>query len=296
MLFILNYPELLLILLSTIFWLRCVIIQEGTFSVKERFGKYHSILHPGVHLMLPFIDSLKEVTWSRTIENGNKQIVSETSNKTSFRSSINDLDFPPYQLYTKDGCKIIINGILYYKIIDPKLAIYAVDDLWKYMLSIIQTTIRDIVYQQTHSDLLNNTELLKNNITCELQKNVKGFGIEVLKVNIQEIIPNDEITKANEKRIIILKSTQNNIEQEKAIYESNLLKQKLEMELALNNAENDKKLKIKQLECELHYYQQLITMGFTPQNIIDLKTTQSLSQSTNTKLVIPHNLTHLHVA
>src|SRR3954471_8080882 len=82
------------------------IVPQQNAWVVERLGKFHAVLEPGLQLIVPFIDriaykhSLKEVP----------------------------LDIPEQICITKDNTQLTVDGIIYFQVIDPRLASYGSSD------------------------------------------------------------------------------------------------------------------------------------------------------------------------
>lgn len=273
------------------------IIEENKCCIKQRFGKFHSVLNSGWHINIPFIDQMKHVGWSKTVETSDRNLSNETFEGYLISLNQIDLDFPPYKFLSSDGCEIIVNGIMHYKIIDPKKAVYEIDDLWKFMQTFVQTTMRSVIIQKTYNQLIKESEILANNIKTELQKNVDNFGIFISKMEIQEIIPNKNLLKVNEDRLMELQNIKIKMEHDKANNECQMVKQELDYNLELKQKENIKKLQNILFDVEINKCMALRKEGFTNQQIIMLLHNQNLSklyESSNSKIIIPYDSKIVH--
>ncbi|VDN41961.1 unnamed protein product [Gongylonema pulchrum] len=91
--------------------------------VVERMGKFHSILEPGLNILLPFLDRIKYV-----------QILKELA-----------IEVPQQGAVTSDNVQLQIDGVLYLRVVDPFKASYGVEDPEFAITQLAQTTMRSEV-------------------------------------------------------------------------------------------------------------------------------------------------------
>ena len=126
-----------------IFLLKAVyLVKQAEVVVIERFGKYYRILSPGLHVIVPFIDTPHVSYWTyvHQTERGHYVRYVRPISRIDLRESV--YDFPKQNVITKDNVNIEINALLCYQITDPRAALYEVVNLPEAIEKITQTTLR----------------------------------------------------------------------------------------------------------------------------------------------------------
>ena len=97
-----------------------VIIPQSETKVIERLGKYHATLDPGINIIIPFVDSAKEIVAMR---HGRYVYTSNID----LREQV--YDFAKQNVITKDNVQTEINALLYFQIVDPFKSVYEINNL-----------------------------------------------------------------------------------------------------------------------------------------------------------------------
>jgi regulator of protease activity HflC (stomatin/prohibitin superfamily) len=121
-------------------------VNQAEVIIIERLGKFHAILKPGLHFVIPFIDRPRGTLWTfiRT-EPHTKRYYRHSSvvARIDLRESVHD--FPKQNVITKDNVTMEINALLYYQITDPQRAVYEVANLPEAIEKLTQTTLRNVI-------------------------------------------------------------------------------------------------------------------------------------------------------
>jgi regulator of protease activity HflC (stomatin/prohibitin superfamily) len=152
------------------------IVPQGEEWIVERLGKYHGTLHPGLNIIIPYLDNVayKLVT---------KDII---------------LDVQEQEVITKDNAVILTNAIAFIKVTDPIKAVYGVVDFAEAIRNLIMTTLRSIVGEMQLDEALSNRDRIKARLRESIADEAVDWGLTVKSVEIQDIKPSPSMQKAME--------------------------------------------------------------------------------------------------
>ena len=98
-------------------------------------------------------------------------------------------------MITRDNVPVTIDGVLFFRVDNAAEAIIMVQD-YRYMIAqYSQTSLRDVIGQMTLDQLLTEREEIAKSIEQHVEKDTKGWGLEVTGVRIQDIDMPEELKK-----------------------------------------------------------------------------------------------------
>ena len=155
------------------------IVPQAHEFVVELLGKYRTTWSAGIHVKIPFIETI--------------------SKKVTLKEQV--LDSPPQPVITKDNVTMQIDTVIYYAIYDAKLYAYGAVNPISALSNLAATTLRNIVGEMELDGTLTSRDTINGKMTSILDEATDKWGIKVSRVELKNIIPPAEIQNAMEKQM-----------------------------------------------------------------------------------------------
>lgn len=191
------------------------IVPQGEEWIVERLGKYHSTLHPGLTIIIPYLDNVayKLVT---------KDII---------------LDVQEQEVITRDNAVIVTNAIAFIKVTDPVKAVYGVVDFAEAIRNLIMTTLRSIIGEMELDEALSSREKIKARLRESIADEAIDWGLSVKSVEIQDIKPSESMQKAMEAQASAERERKAMVTKAEGTKQSAILQAEARLESARRDAE-----------------------------------------------------------
>lgn len=225
-----------------------IIVQQAEVVVIERLGKFHKVLDSGFNWIIPILDAPRAIDWKVTQRgfDGTSYSVIQKRTRIDLREAV--YDFPRQNVITKDNVSISINALLYFQIVDPKSAVYEIQNLPEAIEKLTQTNLRNLVGQLDLDESLVSRDKINHELRAILDDATNKWGVKVNRVELQDIIPPKDIQTAMEKQMKAERDRRAAILEAEGEKKSAVLRAEGEKEAAINRAEGDKQSNILRAE------------------------------------------------
>jgi len=164
---------ILFIFLLILFSIGIKIVRPTEKALIERLGKYKKTAEQGFHWIIPVVEKMVRVN------------VTE-----------NMVDVQPQKIITRDDLNATVDAVVYFRVTDPKKAIYNAQNYKTQISSLARTTLRDIIGKMTLTEANSKRDVLNQQLEKELDKQTDAWGIDVIRVELQRIEPPDDVQQA----------------------------------------------------------------------------------------------------
>src|SRR3982074_1116297 len=193
-----------------------VVPQQNAWVV-ERLGKYSTTLNAGFHILVPFLDTIRY-----------KHSLKEVA-----------LNVPEQVCITRDNVQVAVDGVLYFKVLDPARASYGISDYTYAISQLAQTNLRSEIGKIELDRTFEERTNINTMVVTEVDKASEAWGVKVLRYEIKNINPPKDVLAAMEKQM--------RAEREKR---ATVLQSEGQRDASINQAEGDKQQVIKASEAK----------------------------------------------
>jgi regulator of protease activity HflC (stomatin/prohibitin superfamily) len=169
------------VLLITFFilWKLVLIVEMREICVIERLGKFKMVMEPGLHFLVPFFD------------------------RVAYRHEIREqvMEIPSQSCISRDNIQIEVDGLIFIKVMDGRKASYGIEDYRLAAVNLAQTTMRSEVGKLNLSQTFSERDELNETIVREIDKASDPWGIKVLRYELKNISPSQNVVQTLEKQM-----------------------------------------------------------------------------------------------
>jgi len=153
------------------------IVEPTQRGLIERLGKYKECVQPGFHWIIPIIDRLVKINVTERM-----------------------MDVEPQDIITKDNLNAEVDLMVYYQVRSDednlKKARYDVDNFKEQIISLAQTTARNVIGDMCFRDVNSKRNELNMQLALVLDKQSDAWGVKVVRVELKEIRPPKDVQES----------------------------------------------------------------------------------------------------
>lgn len=155
------------------------IVPQQSAWVIEKLGRFDRVLEPGLNILIPFIE------------------------RTAYKHSLKEFAFDVQEqtAITRDNVTLVLDGLIYVRIIDPKQASYGVSDPVYAVTQLAQTTMRSEIGKLALDECFEEREQLNANIVNSINDAAQTWGIQCMRYEIKNITPPRSVLQAMELQV-----------------------------------------------------------------------------------------------
>jgi regulator of protease activity HflC (stomatin/prohibitin superfamily) len=202
------------------------VIPQARAGVIERLGRYSRTLTPGLAIVIPFVDRLRQLQDMR------EQAVS----------------FEPQPVITEDNLVVNIDTVIYFQVTDAKSATYEINDPVNAIDLLTVTTLRNVIGGMTLEQTLTSRERINDQLRGILDEATGKWGIRVHRVELKSVEPPPSIKDTMEKQMRADREKRAAILQAEGIKQAQILTAEGEKQSAILKAEGQKEAAILESE------------------------------------------------
>jgi regulator of protease activity HflC (stomatin/prohibitin superfamily) len=202
------------------------IVPQARAGVVERLGRYSRTLNPGLTIVVPFIDRIRDMVDLR------EQVVS----------------FAPQPVITEDNLVVNIDTVIYFQVTDPKAATYEIANYIQGIEQLTVTTLRNVIGGLDLEETLTSRDQINGQLRGVLDEATGKWGIRVNRVELKAIDPPGTIKDAMEKQLRAERDKRAAILTAEGVKQSQILTAEGEKQSAILRAEGQRQAQILQAE------------------------------------------------
>jgi regulator of protease activity HflC (stomatin/prohibitin superfamily) len=202
------------------------IVPAQNAYIVERLGRYNKTLGAGFHFLMPYLD------------------------KVRYRHSLKEraIEVPSQPCFTKDNVKVEVDGVLYLKVVDPKLASYGISQYLYASRLMAQTTMRSVIGKLDLDKAFEEREQINAQVVKSVDEASDPWGVKVTRYEIQNIRVPKEILSVMEVQMEAERMRRATIAKSEGDMQSRINYSLGVMQEAINKSEGEKQRLINEAE------------------------------------------------
>ena len=248
-----------------------VIVKQGYCKLVTRLGSYSQTLPAGLHVIVPFVDTV-----DRTVD---------------LREQV--LPLQSQSVITKDNVNINVDAVVYYQIVNPFSAIYEISNLVYAIEQLALTSLRNIVGDMTLDQTLTSRDTINAKLQEIIDVAASKWGVKTNRIELKDISPPPDIQQAMNVQMEAERNRRAAILNAEGAKESEILRAEGEKQAVIKRAEAQaQKVKL-EVEAEAEtaklYIEHLKAAGATKEvlQLMYMNTLEKVADGKSSKIFLP---------
>ena len=228
-----------LAVIGTLFWFVIVltalialarsarIVSQYEKGIVLRLGRYRSTVDAGLTFLVPGIESLIKVDMRERV-----------------------INVEPQRVITKDNVGVTVDGVIYYRIVDPVKATFEVQNFGYAATTLAQTNLRNLIGDKTLDETLVARDTINANLRNVLDEATNTWGVKVTRVELQKIDPPADITEAMSRQMKAERDKRANILEAEGVKQAQILQAEGIRQSEILKAEGDAQARVTRATAE----------------------------------------------
>jgi regulator of protease activity HflC (stomatin/prohibitin superfamily) len=166
------------------------VVRQGETRIIERRGKFVRVAEPGVAMLFAlwgYGETIGRFTISALTRAEGRVTLKTSSAVEVIPTRMQVDDYPKESVITRDNATVHIDAVVYYRIGDPKKAVYEVNDYVSALQKLVQSALRDECGKYELDELLVSRDKINTQLRVLLDEATDPWGINVERVEIKDI-------------------------------------------------------------------------------------------------------------
>jgi regulator of protease activity HflC (stomatin/prohibitin superfamily) len=203
------------------------VVSQYEKGLVMRLGRYRSTVDSGLTFLVPMIEDLIKVDMRERV-----------------------INVEPQKVITKDNVSVIVDAVIYYRIVDPVKSTFEVQNFGYAATTLAQTNLRNLIGDKSLDETLTARDTINANLRLVLDEATNTWGVKVTRVEVQKIDPPADITEAMSRQMKAERDKRANILEAEGIKQSQILQAEGVKQSEILRAEGDAQARITRATAE----------------------------------------------